>query len=458
MSELASLVPASVEARAEPHGRLGVAFGRRFFLLVGVGFIWLVPAFLNTRLGYAMLAWDGLVLLAWAIDLARLPKPRDLSVSRTWSVPVALSVESPIALTLVNCSRSPVYAAIVDAMPPELRPEAPQLSVSAAADAETTAHYSIRPVVRGDVDVGDAWLRYQGPLRLAERWAKVRLPQTVRVYPNLDEAKRATIFLVRSRQIAIEKRTVRTRGAGREFESLREYREGDEFRDICWTAAARRGKLVTRTYQVERSQPIWLVIDSGRLMRTRIGELSKLDHAVNAALSLAQVALYTGDRVGLLAYGRTVRHRVPASRGSAHLRQIIEQLAMVREETAEADHLQAASRLLGDQKRRALVVWLTDLAETSMTPEVVEAAQMMSRHLVLFVVIGQPDLAQMAAREPADAGDMYRAAAAQEVLHRRELLLAGLRECGVLAIEADSSRLTPTLVNAYLSVKERNQL
>ena len=181
-------------------------------------------------------------------------------------------------------------------------------------------------------------------------------------------------FAAKLRSSAVEKRRTQVRGIGREFESLREYQLGDEYRDICWTAAARRAKLVTRLYQVERSQTVWIVVDSGRLMRARGGNLSKLDLAVNAALSLAQVALYSGDRVGLVAYGRGIRRRLPAAKGSAHLRQMIEQLALVREETAEADHLQLAGRLLTDQKRRSLIVWLTDLAETAMTPEVIEAA------------------------------------------------------------------------------------
>jgi len=238
-------------------------------------------------------------------------------------------------------------------------------------------------------------VRYQSVLHIAERWVRASVGQTVRIYPNLEDAKRQSIYLLRSRQIAMEKRHSRMRGIGREFESLREYQQGDEYRDICWTAAGRRGKLVTRVYQIERSQTVWIVIDSGRLMRARVGGLSKLDHAVNSALSLAHVALYSGDRVGLVAYGRTIRQQLPAAKGSAHLRQLIEALALVHEEGSEADHLHMAGRLLTDQKRRSLIVWLTDLAETAMTPEVIEAASMMMpKHLVLFVVIGQPDLGE----------------------------------------------------------------
>src|SRR5258707_3232546 len=158
----------------------------------------------------------------------------------------------------------------------------------------------------------------------------------MKVVPAFEEARRHNIYLVRARQIEVEKRLVRQRGIGREFESLREYQPGDEFRSICWTATARRGKHVTRLFQVERSQAGWLVMDAGRLLRARVGELSKLDLAVNAALSLAQIALYSGDRTGLIVYGRTIQQRVGLGRGLSHMRSIIECLASVREEASEA--------------------------------------------------------------------------------------------------------------------------
>jgi uncharacterized protein (DUF58 family) len=454
-----TLVPAEVKAVTQSYKRLGIAFGDRFFTLLLLGMVWLVPAFFDLRFVYALVAWDGLVILAWFADLAQLPKPSQLSVRRTWRSPAALSIPSNLDLTLVNSSGKSVRATMIDSVPMQLRNEPPTVAVKSGARSEATTGYRICPVQRGDVNLGDCYVRYQSVLRIAERWVRASMEQTVRIYPNLEEAKRQTIYLLRSRQIAMEKRHSRMRGIGREFESLREYQQGDEYRDICWTAAARRGKLVSRVYQMERSQTVWIVIDSGRLMRARVGAFSKLDHAVNSALSLAQVALYSGDRVGLVAYGRAIRQQLPAAKGSAHLRQLIEQLALVHEEVSEADHLHMAGRLLTGQKRRSLIVWLTDLAETAMTPEVIEAASlMMPKHLVLFVVIGQPDLGELATRRPQSETDMYQVAAAQEMVHRRELLLARLRERGALALEVDSGAVSPALVNSYLQIKERNQI
>ncbi|MFZ0731616.1 MAG: DUF58 domain-containing protein [Candidatus Sulfotelmatobacter sp.] len=459
MNDLGRLVPPEIEAKTRSYKRVGVAFGDRFFMLLFVGLVWLGPAFVDPRFLYGLLVWDVLVVIAWIADLARLPKPNQISVKRTWKSPVALSVESEVELTVENFSGTSIHASLIDTVPLQLRTEPPALTVYAKAKSEPASSYRIRPVERGDAELGDCFVRYQSLLRIAERWVSAPLEQTVRIYPNLDEAKRHSIYLLRSRQMAMERRRTRVRGIGREFESLREYQDGDEYRDICWTASARRAKLVTRLYQIERSQTVWIVIDAGRLMRARVGGFSKLDQAVNAALSLAQVALYSGDQVGLIAYGRGIRQQLPAAKGSAHLRQIIERLAMVHEETSEADHLQMAGRLLADQKRRSLIVWMTDLAETAMTPEVIEAASMMMpRHLVLFVVIGQPDLGALAAKTPQSEAAMYRIAAAQEMVHRRELLLARLRERGALAIEVSSGIVSPVLVNAYLQIKERSQL
>jgi uncharacterized protein (DUF58 family) len=458
MSQAGLLVPQSVEGRAQPSRALGIAFGSRFFVLLVVGLAWIGPALVDIRFAYAMAVWDLLLVAAWLLDAARLPAPHEVAVRRAWLQPVSISVGSPVRLTLVNGSGSPILTRLLDAVPRQLRAVPPDVELNVRAHSEARTEYHIVPGERGRIELGDVYLRYQSPFRIAERWAKVALRQPVVVYPNLDEARRETEYLVRSRQIAMERRSRRVRGAGRSFESLREYQDGDELRDICWTASARRGKLVTRLYEVERSQTIWIAIDAGRLMRARVADITKLDRAVNAALALAQVALTHGDRVGLIAYGRRIGHYLPAAPGRSHLRAIIEQLAMVRADEADGDHLQAVGRLLTDEKRRSLVVWMTDLPDTAMTPEVVQAAsRLMPAHLVLFAVVGQPDLERVAHRLPKTVEEMYETAAAEEVTHRRELLIARLRARGALALEV-STTLSPAIVNAYLDVKQQGRL
>jgi uncharacterized protein (DUF58 family) len=404
-----------------------------------------------------MALWDALILVAWFYDLGQTPRPGQLLVSRLWHAPVGLDSEGTVTIRILNRGRAGIRAIVIDDVPVQLRPSVAEVSVKALAGKEGEASYCILPRRRGDAQLGSVFLRYRSGLGIAERWATVKLNQTVRVYPNLEEAKKHTIFLVRSRQIEQEKRLQRRRGLGREFESLREWRDGDELRDICWTATARRGKFITKIHQVERSQSVWIVVDAGRLLRARVGSLSKLDYAANAALTLAHVAMFSGDKVGLLAYGRKMQQHLNAARGAAHLREFMERLALVQGEAFEADHFRAAQSLLRDQKRRSLIVWLTDLAETAMTPEVVDSAsQMMPRHVVLFVAIAQPELGELAESAPQTPEDLYRHAAAVEMVQRRDLLLARLRSRGALAMEIAPGKLSTNLVNHYLDVKERS--
>ena len=453
------LVPPPITAKARPFGRIPVGVGPRFFLLLVVGLLWIGPAWIDRRFLYAMGAWDVALVLLWMADIARLPAPSQLEVSRLWSTPPSLSNPSKVELQVTNQGKTPLLATLIDDLPPQVRPSPVTLDVQVAAGASVRVAYEIRPSQRGDAEIGRAFVRYESPLRVGERWAVAGLRQTVRVVPDLEEARRHTLYLLRSRQIEMEKRLTRYRGLGREFESLREYREGDDAREICWTATGRRGKLITRQFQIERSQAVWIVVDAGRLLRARVGGLSKLDYAANAALALAEIALYSGDRVGLLAYGRQVQQELKAGRGPLQLNAFVQALAVVREEVNEADHIRAVRMLLMEQKRRALIVWITDLAETAMTPDVIQSAlQLTRRHLLLFAAIAQPEVAELTEKAPGNAADLYRYTAAQEVLQRRELLLRTLRQQGALAVELQPGKLATGLVNQYLDVKERGAI
>jgi uncharacterized protein (DUF58 family) len=185
----------------------------------------------------------------------------------------------------------------------------------------------------------------------------------------------------------------------------------------------------------------------------------KLDYAVNAALSLAHVALHSGDTTGLVTYGRKLQSYLPAARGAGHLRHLMEQLALVSGESVEANHALAAHSLLTRHRRRSLVVWITDLAETAATPEVIEAAsRLLRQHLVLLAVVGEPELRALVARRPNSPTEMYQYVAAQEIIQRREILLRRMREQGALAMEFLPGHLSSEIVNQYLQIKSKGLL
>jgi uncharacterized protein (DUF58 family) len=471
-----SFHPASIRAVCEPRSRWGFGLTARSIALLIAGFAFLVPGFWDERISYGMLAWDGLVLLATLLDGLRLPKAVKLTAARNWSNAPSLDSQTEIELTVENSGAVIVECFLIDDLPPALSDATSQrapLRLTAFPRVPAALRYRIEPQERGDCTTGLLYIRYRSPLGLAERWAQAPLQQTVRVYPALRTGEEQQIFLARSRQIDLQLRQTRLRGLGRDFESLRDYREGDDLRDICWTASARRGNLITRQYQTERSQPVWIVLDCGRLMRSRVvaaprtdatmplpvGSLrahSKLDHACTAAVALAQLALFSGDRVGLLAYGQTIQQRLLPGRGAAHLRQMIELLAQLRVESSEADHLRATALLGRLQPRRALILWVTDLAETAMRPEVIDGAMnLLRRHVLLFVAMAQPEVDSIAQQRPKNVEEMFRAAAAQELAGRRELLMARLHEQGALTLDLNPEAVASSVLNQYLMIKER---
>jgi uncharacterized protein (DUF58 family) len=469
-----SLHPAPVQAVCQRRRRWSFGLTPRTIGLLTLGFLWLIPGFWNARLAYAMLAWDGLILLAALLDGLRLPSAAQLTVARSWSNAPALDSQTEIQLTIENHGRVIVECRLLDDLPPALVAQPATHRLTAFPRVPASLRYRVEPQERGDWQAGWLYVRYRSGLGLTERWARAPLTQTVRVYPALRTGEEQEIFLARSRQIDLQLRRAQQRGLGRDFESLREYREGDDLRDICWTATARRGSLVTRQYQTERSQPVWIVLDCGRLMRSRValgtvpgnsalpvGEKrrrvhSKLDHACTTAVALAQLALFSGDRVGLLAYGHGIQQRLLPGRGAAHLRQLIESLAQVHAEAGEADHLRATATLNRLQPRRSLILWVTDLAETAMRPEVIDGAlQLLRRHVLLFVAMAQPEVEWIAQARPNNVEQMFRSAAAQEMAGRRELLLARLHEQGALTLDLNPEQLTSSVLNNYLTIKER---
>lgn len=459
-----SLHPPSVRAACRPRGRFAYGLTPRAIALLVVGLLLALPGFFDARLAYAMVAWDALVFAAIVLDALRLPAPSRIKVERSWSNAPSLDSETEIGLAVEFTGKPILEFRLVDDLPADLLAEPETHRMRAYPNLRAALRYSFTPRERGDTSAGALYLRYSSLLKLVERWAVAPLEQPVRVYPALRQSEDQQIFLARSRQADLQLRQMRQRGLGRDFESLREYREDDDLRDICWTASARRGQLITRQFQTERSQAVWVVIDAGRLLRGRIasdpssGRIShtKLDYACSTAVSLAQLALFSGDRAGLLVYGQTVRQRVLPGHGAAHMRQIVESLAQARAESSEADHLRAAAVLGRLQPRRSLILWITDLAETAMRPEVIDGAlQLLRRHVLLFVAIGQPDVEKIAGARPANVEAMFRASAAQELIGRRERLLARLREQGAFTFDLNPENLTAAVLNQYLAVKEK---
>src|SRR6185437_16020404 len=208
------LTPVAISAPAVPRGRVPWTFGPATVRLLLCGFLFLLPAWFDRRLIAVMGLWDAAVLAAWAIDLRRLPPPGALTVTRAWASPPALGLRQEIAVTIANESRVAVAVFVSDFVSPLLRAAPPELTAVVPAGGVARVGYEVTPRSRGDLELSFAALRYRTASDLAERWATAPLSQTIRIYPDMGEAARERMALVRARQIAMEKRRARTFGFG----------------------------------------------------------------------------------------------------------------------------------------------------------------------------------------------------------------------------------------------------
>ena len=232
-------------------------------------------------------------------------------------------------------------------------------------EAQTSAAlvYSLRPPKRGQFSFGRVAVRYLSNWRLAWSQTTAGEPITVKVYPNMRRAREAELKALGTRSFVAARRKSQWRGEGRDFESLRDYVRGDEMRHISWTATARRGKLVTRQYQMERDQTILVALDAGRLMTGRLEHETKLDLAVHATLALMSAAARAGDNAGLLVFGRRIKTFLPPKRGAEHLDAALEALHAIEPEMIEPSYARAFEFVSANSQRRSLVVVLTDLVD-----------------------------------------------------------------------------------------------
>lgn len=319
-------------------------------------------------------------------------------------------------------------------------------------------HLELTPLSRGHAREGGLTLRLRGPLGLAWRQERRPLPWDATVFPSLHGAVlRALPAAARRREAGL--RAVRRLGAGRLFESLREWVPGDDTRIIDWKATARRGKPIARQYEDERRQQVMIMLDAGRLLTAETGGVSRLESAVAAALRLAAAAVEHDDDVGILVFADTIQRYVPPARGRRALRAVLDALAAAEGRIAESDYPAAFRYLAARNRKRGLTVFFTDVIDrTASEALVAHAATLRPRHLPLAVTLRDTALEAIATGRPVDVGAAFERAAGEELLQAREEALSMMRRQGVLVLDVAPGAAAEAVVERYQQLKRRGVL
>jgi uncharacterized protein (DUF58 family) len=440
---------------------MNFVFSRRFFVLLAMGFVPLSLSWNAPLLRYAVLIYDAaLVALAVFDYFASRRLPAELTIKREFTGRFAIGDKTNINLRIENASARDLHLKIKDEFPPEMilneRREA-EFSIK----ARTTANfvYELTPPKRGKYEFGKTATRFLSNFGLV--WCQTNLGEieTVKVYPNMRRARAMALKALGAVSFLAVQRKAVQRGEGRDFESMRDYVPGDELRHVSWTATARRSRLTTRQYQIERDQTILIALDAGRLMTGRIGVETKFDTAIHASLALMSAAARGGDNCGLLVFGRRVKKFLPPNKGVRHIDAVLEALHDLEPELIEPSYSRAFQFTAANSKKRSFVVILTDLVDRESSKELITSLKLLRpRHLPLVVTIGDRDLNWTVSEKPSEIKDVFTQSAAEEIIHQRESALRLVETLGGLALDVTTNSLAPKLLETYLKVKERGLL
>ncbi len=401
------------------------------------------------------IAWWSLFAvcaLATIIDGLNTGCKSAIHVVRRVSANLSLGVRNAVRLQVTNEAPYTVRFKITDSYPSQVRVGHLPRAVTLPPQGEATVNYELYPMARGNASFGAALLRIESRWRLWEFHQESSEPETVRIFPNFTAIKYFQDLRHEQQlsQLGVHQR--QRRGEGSDFRQLREYREGDPLRQVDWKASSRHNRLISREYQDERDQEIVFLLDCGRRMRAKDGELSHFEHALNALLLMSYIALRQGDSVGIMTFAGE-RRWLPPVKGPGAINTLLNRVYDVHSSTETSDTRQAAEQLIGRHRKRALVILLTNVTVDDRDDLLESTRLLRDKHLVLVASLREEHL-DNTVNTPVTSFDSALAySGAMQLLEQRRLLLKSLRLRDLYLVDTLAKNLHISLVNKYWELK-----
>jgi len=427
---------------------------KNFVLLVVAG---LFLTILGWFFGYhqiVFLLWNLLLVGLLALDFLITPGGKQLTVRRVEDENLYFKTFNTVGFIVENMSKHNLtvegkdekhrFFSVYGVLPIHTVP----------SRSEQLFTYTTIPAKRGSFSFERINLRYNGVIGLCVKHAAYHCPTEFKVYPNVRDLSKFRLMMQQTRLLPRGEKNIRQYGVGTEFESLRSYVEGDDYRKINWRATARGNKLMVNMYQVERNQPVYILIDIGRPMSYSVNGFKKLDFAINAALVLSDIVNQGGDKVGLMVFDSKVRTFIPPGQGAGHRNQLMEALYHVADNRSTADYESAFRTLCEKQKRRSLVFIFTDFELPDEAQELISyMAILKKRHMPVVVFMANEGLDALAEQEVYKEFDKVLRDTAREFLSERKLIFRNLTMMGIPNIESGAENFASAAVNRYLRLK-----
>lgn len=316
--------------------------------------------------------------------------------------------------------------------------------------------YEVVPRKRGAFKFGDIHIRYESNLKLCMKQFKVPLQREYKVYPNLKDLKKYKLAVYNSKFHSTGYKSFKMLGNGTEFESLRDYVLGDEYRKINWKATARENRPIVNQYEPEKNQHVYMLIDTGRPMSYSVRGYKKLDVAINTALLLSDIVNQNGDRSGLMLFNTEVNNLIMPGKGHNHRNRLMEALYHIEHTNDTSNYEEAFYHLKRKERRRSLIFLFTDFDTIEEAEEMMKVLSVLSKNnIVIAILLEDEKLEKMASISAEKEHEVFNKGVAIELLKERKKIIHKLNAKGIMSIECPPEKLAMNVINKYLYTKNR---
>lgn len=429
----------------------------RFYMVLAVtiavtalGYVW-PPLYTVGRLLMAGLA------IATLAEVAALWYKHGINASRTCNDRFSNGDDNEVDIRIDSQYPFAIRTIITDEIPIIFQRRDVAFRAHVAAHNGTTLTYRLRPVVRGSYEFGRIRVFVSTLLSMVQRRYSCGTPASVKVYPAYQQLRRYELLAISNHLRDMGIKRVRKVGNNTEFEQIRDYVVGDDFRAINWKASARRHQLMVNAYQAERSQQVVCVIDKGRVMQRTSRGMTLLDYAVNASLVLSYVAIHREDKAGIATVCERMDTLLPPSARPSQMEHILESLYAVKTNFGETDFSALTEGIEQHIQKRSLLVLFTNFTDAqSLDRQMAYLCQMARRHRLLVIYFENSDLHDYLDLQPRSVEDYYTHVIAEQMERSQQLIMSRLAQRGILSLRTTPENLSVDVINKYLEIRQNN--
>jgi len=420
-----------------------------FFAGIG-GDVWAVVAFTLQLL---------ILISLFVLDVISSPSPKKINVERIMETKLSLAALNKVEIIVRNGSNHKLKIYVTDDIPFHFTNNLPMEPGFISPHGQLSYFYEITPLKRGEFLFPAIHIEYNGIYGFCVRKKTFHTENTYKVYPNMKALSDYRLSSLSRNMFFQGIKRIRQASFEGEFDSLRDYSEGDSYKHINWRATAHNNKLIVNTYMPEKNQFINIMLDSSRVMNSEINNIKKLDYAINASFLLADYCINGGDNVGLLVFDRQVRRFLYPGKGPAQFENIAENLYNVNDTETSADYITAMSAIANKQRRRSLIFIFTELFNSDEAVRFADSVKkFLCNHIVYAITINDPRLTKYASLTPNNIDEIYLKSAAVKMLSERNKIKAVLNSAGIMNTDADPDKLSIEAVSKYVEIKSTGRL